>query len=192
MDILSHCILLLVFFNLSLTSGEQPSPYRPHSNTASHPSLYLQVLDSQNFRSFTNSSYKHAQILKNSHDQCLVKPFCLYRILILALCPDVELNPGPRAPKFPCKICHKNCSWKTPSVQCDDCDDWYHKECLLMTTEIYNAIGDPNASWYCFTCGLPQFHSSFFTSFGSSFSNSDLDSSEDCSSVHSPKSFDGS
>ena len=35
--------------------------------------------------------------------------------LILILSSDIELNPGPRTPKFPCAICGKNCPEGVPS-----------------------------------------------------------------------------
>ena len=46
--------------------------------------------------------------------------------LLLILSGSVEINPGPRAPKFPCEECHKAVSIG-PSIACDNCDQWFHK-----------------------------------------------------------------
>ena len=85
-----------------------------------------------------------------------------YFLILLLLSGNVELNPGPRTPKFPCGVCHKACTWKQQAVACDECDVWYHKDCLTMNTKIYNNLN--NVSWYCCACGLPNFSSGLFNS----------------------------
>jgi hypothetical protein len=48
--------------------------------------------------------------------------------IILTLASDVELNPGPRTPKYVCQICHRAVTWGQKGVSCDDCNLWYHAE----------------------------------------------------------------
>ena len=82
--------------------------------------------------------------------------------LLLLLSGDIQLNPGPRPPKYPCGLCQKACKWTTPCVRCDTCKVYYHKDCMLMPDGIFNNLN--NISWECFHCGVPNFSSSFFNS----------------------------
>ena len=74
--------------------------------------------------------------------------------LLLILSGNVEINPGP---KFPCGICSKQCTSKQQSVACDECDIWFHRKCMLMNVQVFNGLH--NVSWYCDSCGLPNFSS---------------------------------
>ena len=87
--------------------------------------------------------------------------------MLLASCGDVEPNPGP---KFPCGICEKAVEWSKTrhAVACDDCDVWFHTDCLHMSEACYNAIANTDASWHCCNCGIPHFTSSLFDTAGSS------------------------
>ena len=85
-----------------------------------------------------------------------------YLSIILLLSGNIELNPGPRTPRYPCGVCHKACTWKQKAVACDQCDIWYHKDCMLMNSNVYSNL--KNVSWYCFRCGLPNFSSALFDS----------------------------
>jgi hypothetical protein len=63
-----------------------------------------------------------------------IKHTMLYlSLIIIMMSSDVELNPGPRQPKYPCQICHKAVTWKTRGVACDDCSKWYHTDCMHMS-----------------------------------------------------------
>ncbi len=75
--------------------------------------------------------------------------------IILLLSGNVELNPGPRQPKYPCGICHKACTWKQEAVACDSCDVWFHKKCMLMNTEFYENLKK------CLLVLLPMWTSKF-------------------------------
>ena len=57
-----------------------------------------------------------------------------------------EPNPGPRAPKHPYGQCSKAVTWQTAGIGCDQCDTWYHKDCLGISTQIYQGLH--NVSWY--------------------------------------------
>ena len=99
---------------------------------------------------------------------------------LLLLAGDIEDNPGPRQPKFPCGECGKAVTFivantrklalaktrsKRLAIACDDCNTWFHADCLGMSLNCYNAVAHPDASWHCCSCGVPHFTSSFFESF---------------------------
>ncbi|KAK3102607.1 hypothetical protein FSP39_012613 [Pinctada imbricata] len=88
----------------------------------------------------------------------------LYLSFILLLnASDIETNPGPRTPKYPCQICNKAVTWKQKGVACDDCQKWYHASCMQMSTQVYMALN--NITWQCCNCGMPNFSTSLFESF---------------------------
>jgi hypothetical protein len=84
--------------------------------------------------------------------------------LLLMISSDCELNPGPRTPKYPCQICSKACIWGQRAVACDNCDQWYHVNCLGMASQNYNYHAQTDVSWICCTCGLPNFSTALFES----------------------------
>ena len=73
---------------------------------------------------------------------------------------DCHPNPGPNY-RFPCGICEKPCRSNQRAIACDSCDTWFHAKCLAMPLNIYKVI-NPNTSWICCTCGLPNFSSTLF------------------------------
>ena len=110
--------------------------------------------------------------LKNSH--------CLSIFLILA---GVETNPGPRAVKWPCGACSKSV-FRTNCVQCDECDKWFHTDCLKWNSETLESI--KNISWYCDTCVLPKCTSSFFSSLSFGSLNSKSSSYQSTFNISNP------
>ncbi|KAI8486093.1 hypothetical protein Bbelb_361930 [Branchiostoma belcheri] len=96
-------------------------------------------------------------------NQTLYSPFPLTPLLDNR---HVEFNPGPRAPKYPCGVCHQAVRWEKvdgrKAICCDSCDVWYHTDCMGMSAPVYNAINNPSVSWICCSCGLPNFSSSLF------------------------------
>jgi hypothetical protein len=87
----------------------------------------------------------------------------IIRLLLMRLS-DFELNPGPRTPKYPCQICSKACRWGQRAIVCDNCDQWYHVNCLWMASQNNNYHPQTDVSWICCTCGLPNFSTSLFES----------------------------
>jgi hypothetical protein len=87
--------------------------------------------------------------------------FALYIITqLLLLASNIEQNPGPRSPKNLCQICVKAVTWKQRGLACDECDNWYHVECMHMSTPVYLALN--NVSWHCTNCGMPNFTTNLF------------------------------
>ena len=92
--------------------------------------------------------------------------------MMLLLCGDVEVNPGPRkAPEiFPCGCCEIKVDWGQKAVCCDDCSLWYHKSCISMRSTTYDNLS--SASWHCFKCHSPIRDSFTFHSYNVSTRNS--------------------
>ena len=84
-------------------------------------------------------------------------------MLMLINSSENETNPGPRKPKYPCKICEKAVTWKQRGVACDDCQQWYRVSCMHMSTPVYEGL--TNVSCHCDRCGMPNFSSSLFEFF---------------------------
>ena len=71
--------------------------------------------------------------------------------LLLLTSGNVERNPGPAlADQFPCGRCELNVDWSQLAVCCDECDHWYHKTCISMTSIEYDDVSDE--SWICTKC----------------------------------------
>lgn len=59
-------------------------------------------------------------------------------------------------------IYSKAVTWKQRGVACDDCEKWFHADCMHMSTPVYMALN--NISWHCTNCGMPNFTSNLFES----------------------------
>ena len=84
----------------------------------------------------------------------------LVKLLLLLICGDIQLNPGPTvwpaksefAGYFPCGTCELRVDWSDIAIECDDCNLWYHKSCVSMSTSQYDHINAQDASWNCYRC----------------------------------------
>ena len=74
---------------------------------------------------------------------------------------DIELNPGPV--KFLCGECKKPVRSNQHGIACDECETWFHTKCLRMSDTLYYAHTSITP-WTCFSCGIPNFSSTLFTS----------------------------
>ncbi len=92
-------------------------------------------------------------------------------MLLLAQSGDLHPNPGPYRPKFPCGTCERAVKWGQRAVCCDNCDLWYHVDCMDMHTPVFEALQYNDVSWICCQCGIPNFASSLFSDFSLNTSN---------------------
>ena len=108
---------------------------------------------------------------------------------------DVELNPGPRPPRFPCGSCQKACSsyrGAKASILCDSCETWFHSDCVGLSDAALNTLGRSDLPRECYHCGIPNFSSGIFdstildSSGTSTSSNSHLSNSSTSSSSSHP------
>ena len=58
-------------------------------------------------------------------------------VLLLMRSSDCESNPGPRTPKYACQVWSKACRWGQRAMACDNCDLWYHTNCLGVQTPVF-------------------------------------------------------
>ena len=87
-------------------------------------------------------------------------------ILLVTLSNDVQLNPGPRPPKYPCGSCGAAVRNNQKSIQCDGCNSWYHIHCQGMNTSIHQIMAEhASYSWHCLNCGLPNFCTDYYEDF---------------------------
>ena len=115
---------------------------------------------------------------------------------MLLLSGQVELNPGPYKPKYPCQICSKAVKWGDRALACDNCDQWYHVTCMTMSSEEYHHLANTSTTWICKICNAPNYSKLYdsistdensFSSLSSHDSeNSDLGMDSSNSSLGSP------
>ena len=76
--------------------------------------------------------------------------------LMLLQASDLELNPGPRRPKYLCNVYEREVKRGTKALQCDDCNGWTHARCLGIGESTYSELGRSDCLWFCPKCGLPN------------------------------------
>lgn len=77
---------------------------------------------------------------------------------LILLCGDINPNPGPRPPKFPCKMCCKAVTKTCRAIQCDNCDVWIHNKCSGISDSQYEHFqSDSKLSFICPKCEMPTY-----------------------------------
>ena len=137
------------------SNGTSSNPYGPQSGDSLSPTLSLNA-------KLANFSLLRGK--RNIFNSTKNSPLLYLCCLVVAQSGDTHPNPGPRAPRFPCGSCNKAVQNCHAAILCDDCDTWYHKSCIGMSSEVYSKLAcqTHNFSWICCTCGLPNFSSSLF------------------------------
>ncbi len=99
--------------------------------------------------------------------------FLYLSVLLIIQSHDTELNPGPPTPKFPCGVCHKAVRWSCTrtAVACDNCDIWFHTDCMGMSSSTYEGLNRSDVTWICKNCDSPNYSSSLFESYINESSN---------------------
>ncbi len=120
-----------------------------------HPSI-LQTSDGKSPSAMLHSSSRGVRERFSSSRHPL--------FLILMLAGDVESNPGPRVPKYPCGMCSKAVKQSDKAVCCDICDQWLHNKCSGVSEHMYAILQGSDCEWICPNCGMPNFSASFFES----------------------------
>ncbi len=96
----------------------------------------------------------------------LGSPQATITILVLLLSGDIELNPGPPAETiYPCGLCELKVSWSQHAVCCDNCDLWFHKTCIEISSADFEKLADSNISWLCCRCHSANYSDCLFRSF---------------------------
>ena len=129
-----------------------------------HPGVFNISQSTLNFN-------KHA--ICSAPKKCMSGHFLYLFSLLLLNASDCHPNPGPRTVRFPCGECGRACTWSRTvrSIHCTNCEKWFHKQCLQMSTHIYNALDGTDITWHCCQCGIPNFNSSLFMDFEASMSS---------------------
>lgn len=117
---------------------------------------------------------KHAPNYINNNRK-LVSSFLF--LLMVVNAHDVETNPGPYKPKFPCQVCDKAVKWGQRGVRCDTCLEWCHIDCMGMGTRTYENLDGSRVIWFCSTCNGSNY------SAGHLFSNSNIEVSNSFNSL---------
>ena len=74
--------------------------------------------------------------------------------LLLLLCGDVSLNPGPV--KNPCGICSRPIAKNHRAILCEACYCWHHIKCAGISPAEYVTLGGTDEPWCCQQCS--NFH----------------------------------
>ena len=72
--------------------------------------------------------------------------------LLVLLCGDVHMNPGP---DYPCGKCSLNVNDDDKALCCDGCNQWIHVSCdQYISEDIYDSLVQAPSTdpWYCCSC----------------------------------------
>ena len=102
-------------------------------------------------------------------------------ILNLLRAGDIESNPGPRLPKYPCGECKKagtDYRGAKASILCEECETWFHVNCVNISDQVLSSISRSDIPWECTNCGLSNISATLFESIS-------IHSMSDCTSASS-------
>ena len=121
---------------------------------------------------FTHHLCDNSAYLSNKlHKRAIPRYQGSVTLIVLLLCGDIELNPGPPVPSLcPCGICELGVNWSHAAVCCDNCDVWYHKSCVSMNSQQYANIEGERRN--CYACGSVNCSSFLYHVYNLNVSNS--------------------
>ena len=105
----------------------------------------------------------------------------------------VKSSPIVAPPGDHCGVCRRAVEWSCTvgAIACDECDVWYHTDCMGMSRETYDRLNNTNINWICKNCNRLNFSSLQLDSSPSESENSfellaSLSDITDVSGVDSP------
>lgn len=181
------CLVILICALFCLRMSNDTIKYLDHNNNNKSNEFKLQDFYTGKISHAVNNSYSFISTLycRHNHKKIMLNSKSTFLIsILLILSGDVEMNPGPRQPKYPCKICSKAVKNNDSAMRCDNCEIWVHNLCSGISTHTYETMKNSSCTWICPACGLPSFSSSLFED------NSILSSSNRYSSLENLSSTD--
>eukprot|EP00112_Aurelia_sp_Birch-Aquarium-sp1_P008427 Seg1927.10 transcript_id=Seg1927.10/GoldUCD/mRNA.D3Y31 product="hypothetical protein" protein_id=Seg1927.10/GoldUCD/D3Y31 len=115
-----------------------------HTDSDSNRFLWCLTRDGLNRRHVVGFAARHGVGLDVDRKQSLS-----LLVALLIVSGDVSQNPGPRQ-RCHCPVC-KTCVRKR-GIQCDGCDKWVHPECVNLSEQEYNRLGESDEQWFCPAC----------------------------------------
>ena len=94
------------------------------------------LLCTRNLTSVEITKFSIAQY--NQHGRNYYRHTAILQQLLLMLSGSVETNPGPARIKFPCGECRLPVKNNQNSINCDNCQQWYHQKCTGMNNSIFD------------------------------------------------------
>ena len=89
--------------------------------------------------------------------------FFLFLTLLKKKLDDLYSQEEDSSNLYPCRKCRNECV--VDCIQCDECDEWFHYECVLLTEEEFTQLGSNKyRDFYCGRCALlqlPFYHSQY-------------------------------
>ena len=73
-------------------------------------------------------------------------------LLILLVCGDVQINPGPECVQDPCSVCDSPVSNEDDGLLCEVCLNWNHRTCANMSLSEYYHWSTIEDGWICQRC----------------------------------------
>ena len=103
---------------------------------------------------------------------------CSVLLLILLVCGDIQINPGPECVQDPCSVCDSPVSNDDDGLLCEVCLNWTHRTCANMSPSEYYHWSTIDDGWICQRC-----ERDCFPFYNVSHLTSSLDSSSSSSTI---------
>ena len=162
-----------LLLSLVLTIKMHTSQWKNHCACSKHARKKLSIgVDLKYSREFSNrnlfeKTYEHQKESSLSwtclHYWHSTDQPSSFNPLMLKICGDVELNPGPI--HYPCKDCGKSVRNNQNAILCSECNNyyWFHIKCLKMSSAIIKFyLKHPSFDRTYSSCELPNFSDLFF------------------------------
>ena len=157
--VLRSSVYLVLFLILFLILETQKTSNKvPHGGSSLITALKLRgrAQISQHVHGLHRSAHRATPLAP-----CLKAKICckLLNAMLTSSCSiilagDVSKNPGPMS--NPCGICSKGCRRNQKTIQCANCDPWFHAKCTGMPNSEYADLSARlETTWWCMACLFP-------------------------------------